>query len=417
MDARPKKIQTKQEFHAQEWREVLLGDVATIIVSNVDKKKRNGEQPVRLCNYTDVYNRDSIEPSQKFMEATATLAQIKKFGIHVGDVIITKDSETTNDIAMPTYVAETADDLVCGYHLAIVRHGKEIDGRFLKSYFELPRTRYYFGSRANGVTRFGLTIEGIKRAKLHLPPIAEQRKIAKILSTWDQAIETTNTLLATARNLKRSLMQSLLTGKRRFPEFKRQVWREVKLSDVATVDVDSLGSNTPDDFEFDYISISNVEFGRIVGPLERLTLGEAPTRARRKVKSGDLLVSTVRPNLLGFARVSDNYANCIASTGFAVVSPGSQCNSSYLFHYLFCHHIMSQFHALVVGSNYPAINSSDTKKLRLKLPPVKEQKQIGQVLDDWDAEINALIDDIEKLRTEKKALMQQLLTGKRRVTI
>ena len=76
-----------------------------------------------------------------------------------------------------------------------------------------------------------------------------------------------------------------------------------------------------------------------------------------------------------------------------------------------------QFHALVVGSNYPAINSTDVKRLRIKMPSVKEQRRIGDVLNTCDLEISELSDGIEQLRTEKKALMQQLLTGKRRVVL
>ena len=80
-------------------------------------------------------------------------------------------------------------------------------------------------------------------------------------------------------------------------------WREVRLSDVADVDRESLGSATDRSLEFDYISLANVEAGRIVGPLKRLRYSQAPTRARRVLRCGDILVSTVRPNLLGFARV------------------------------------------------------------------------------------------------------------------
>jgi len=203
------------EFEGQAWKEVRLGDVARVMVSNVDKKTKDGERPVRLCNYTDVYKRDTINPRQSFMEATATAAQIKRFGLKVGDVIITKDSETADDIAMPTYVAETADDLVCGYHLAIVRPGQETDGRFLKFFFELPHTRYYFGTRANGAIRFGLTIDGIEGAKLQLPPIDEQRRIAGVIADTEAEISRLVSDIEKLRVEKKALMQQLLTGKRR----------------------------------------------------------------------------------------------------------------------------------------------------------------------------------------------------------
>lgn len=164
---------------------------------------------------------------------------------------------------------------------------------------------------------------------VNLPPLPEQRKIAEILSAWDRGIELTEALLAAARTRKHGLMQILLTGKCRFSEFEGQAWREVRLGDVASVDRHSLGSKTAPDFTFDYISLSNVEPGRIVGPLKQVIFEKAPSRARRILELGDLLISTVRPNLLGFARVTEEYQNCIASTGFAVVTPKPEADASY----------------------------------------------------------------------------------------
>ena len=294
-----------------------------------------------------------------------------------------------------------------------------LDPRYAAYLFKTTRMIHNFWAYSYGLTndRLRLYPNDALKIPVSIPPLPEQRKIAEILSTWDRAIETAQALLATARRQKRALMQSLLTGKRRFPEFEGQEWKEVRLGDVAEVDASSLGSKTPDDHGFEYISLSNVQPGKIVGPLEKMVFRDAPSRARRKVKAGDLLVSTVRPNLSGFARISEQHSQCIASTGFAVVSPRPDADGSYLFHYLFSHHMAGQFHALVVGSNYPAINSTDVKRLRIKMPSVKEQRRIGDVLNTCDLEISELSDGIEQLRTEKKALMQQLLTGKRRVVL
>ena len=97
--------------------------------SNVDKKSEDGEKAVRLCNYVDVYKNDKITMSLDFMEATATEAQIERFALQVGDIVITKDSETPDDIGVPALITETAPDLVCGYHLAILRpNAEEITG-------------------------------------------------------------------------------------------------------------------------------------------------------------------------------------------------------------------------------------------------------------------------------------------------
>lgn len=198
-----------------EWVSTKLENVAQVIVSNVDKKSGDGEQPVRLCNYMDVYRADRIEADMPFMRATAATAQIRKFGLRVSDVLITKDSETPDDIAVPSYVASTAADLVCGYHLAIIRAKAETDGQFLKYYFEQPTTQHFFASRANGATRFGLTIGAIESAPITLPSLPEQRCIGEAIAVAELEIERLLPIAEAFRREKSALMQQLLTGKRR----------------------------------------------------------------------------------------------------------------------------------------------------------------------------------------------------------
>jgi len=197
------------------WSTLKLGDAAQVIVSNIDKKSDESEQPVRLCNYMDVYRADRIEADMPFMKATAAPSQIEKFNLHVGDVLITKDSETPDDIAVPSYVASTADDLVCGYHLAIIRPKKETDGQFLKYYFEHPYTQYFFASRANGATRFGLTIDAIESAPITMPSVGEQKRISDAIATAEREIHRLQPIAEKLRQEKSALMQQLLTGKRR----------------------------------------------------------------------------------------------------------------------------------------------------------------------------------------------------------
>ena len=192
-------------------------------------------------------------------------------------------------------------------------------------------------------------------------------------------------------------------------------WYEVRLGDIAEVDRSSLGPKIEPDFEFEYISLSNVEPGRITGPLEKFKFADAPSRARRIVKEGDILVSTVRPNLLGFTRVDSNHRQCIASTGFAVITSKKSFDGLYIFHFLFSCYMKAQLHALTVGSSYPAINSGDLKKLRIIVPPLPEQHKIAKILSTWDQAIEAVEKLIANSRVQKKTLMQQLFSGKVRL--
>ncbi|MGY0150899.1 restriction endonuclease subunit S [Edwardsiella tarda] len=256
----------------------------------------------------------------------------------------------------------------------------------------------------------------------NLPPLPEQRKIAKILSTWDKAIATTEKLIATSQQQKKALMQQLLTGKKRLldPETGKAFegeWDRHSLSDLVYVDKKSLGKNTPDDFEFKYISLSDVATGRIGANLEMHKLATAPSRARRVLQNGDILLSTVRPNLKGFAKISEKHADCIASTGFSVLTPKKRVSADYIYQYIFSSHVTGQIDSLVVGSNYPAINSSDVAGLKVYCPTYEEQQKIASVLTAADKEIELLQAKLAHLKEEKKALMQQLLTGKRRVKV
>lgn len=127
-----------------EWKDIPLNKMAEVIVSPVDKKTEPNEIPVELCNYTDVYYNHQITRNITFMKATATKSEVAKYTLRQGDVIITKDSETPGDIAIPALVSEDLKGVVCGYHLAIVRpHIDCLHGAFLNYLFSMQSTRYY----------------------------------------------------------------------------------------------------------------------------------------------------------------------------------------------------------------------------------------------------------------------------------
>ena len=200
----------------EQWRQTPLEEITDVIVSNVDKKSHLDEIPIRLCNYTDVYHNNYINNNFDFMQATATQSEIKKFRLKPNDVVITKDSESADDIAVPALIAEPLEEVICGYHLAILRpHTTQASGAFLCQIFSLPTVRYYFFTLANGATRFGLSISAIAKAKLNLPPLKEQTSIAAILSAADSELSQLEQKLAAYKEQKKGLMQQLLTGKKR----------------------------------------------------------------------------------------------------------------------------------------------------------------------------------------------------------
>ena len=165
------------------WEAKPLRSVADYIVSNVDKVVSEYETPIRLCSYTDVYHNEYITPDLNFMHATASKDEISKFGLSVNDVVITKDSEDWDDIGVPALVRETADDLVCGYHLALLRPRKQVmDGSFLFWCFQAKPIRLQLEFSARGITRFGLSRSEIGATRIPVPPRPQQRAIADYLN-------------------------------------------------------------------------------------------------------------------------------------------------------------------------------------------------------------------------------------------
>jgi restriction endonuclease S subunit len=172
------------------WTVQKLKHIARVRLSSVNKKSEEGETPVRLCNYVDVYNNDRIRAGMDFMQATATHEEIERFTIQKGDVIITKDSETWDDIAVPALVADDLEGVLCGYHLALIRPTPGgVEGAYLARAFRAAGVAEQFKLAANGVTRFGVGLDGIGSALFPVPPLHERRAIAAFLDERTRRID------------------------------------------------------------------------------------------------------------------------------------------------------------------------------------------------------------------------------------
>ena len=175
----------------EHWEVRRIRSITEMRVSNVDKHTKEEEIPVRLCNYTDVYKNEVIDQALEFMPATASPEEVEKFRLEEQDVLITKDSETWDDIGIPALVVEPSEDLICGYHLAILRPREEITGSFLNLALRTQGAKVQFNIQARGVTRYGLTHNSILSVQLPLPPHQEQQAIVDYLTEANEGINET----------------------------------------------------------------------------------------------------------------------------------------------------------------------------------------------------------------------------------
>ena len=169
-----------------------LGEIATVEISGVDKKIKDGEIPVKLCNFVDVYYNWAItsDLEQKFMEATARTNEIERFKLKRGQVALTKDSETRFDIGIATYIADDFDNVILGYHNALITPNPEkLSGKYLNALLHTDYARTYFANNASGSgQRYALSIDALNNFPVPLLPLAEQERIGDIFSSIDQKI-------------------------------------------------------------------------------------------------------------------------------------------------------------------------------------------------------------------------------------
>ena len=202
------------------WELKRLKELVSIQNSNVDKKSHDEEIAVRLCNYVNVYKNEFItsQLSQDFMWATADESEIKKFGIRKNDLLITKDSETADDIAIPALATETLDGVLCGYHLAQIRtNPKYLTGAYLLRLFQAKSYGHRFAIAAKGITRVGLGQAAIADALTPVPPLLEQQAIAAYLdkktAQLDRIIDTINSQIEKLKDLRKALINDVVIGK------------------------------------------------------------------------------------------------------------------------------------------------------------------------------------------------------------
>ena len=200
------------------WEVKNLKHFSNVMFSGVDKHSNEDEKTICLCNYVDVYKNEQISSDLDFMRATASFDEIKRFTLKKDDVLITKDSESWNDIAVPAYVPNDLDNILCGYHLALIRpNPNEVDGRFLFRALQAKPINYQFELEATGITRYGIDQYSVVSTIFPIPPLPEQRIIAAFLdretNKLDVLVVKTQSAIDRLREYRSALISAAVTGK------------------------------------------------------------------------------------------------------------------------------------------------------------------------------------------------------------
>ena len=419
------------------WRICRLKEVAMIQTSNVDKKTNGGELLVRLCNYVDVYYNDNITLDIDFMEATASQTEIEKFRVFLGDVIITKDSETWDDIAIPAYISEKLTDVLCGYHLSIIRPDKtKIDGKYLFWSFCSRGINDQFRVSATGITRYGISRKWIEGSLFLVPEIDEQKQIASYLdktcASIDASINTKRKQLEKLYELRKSIIhKAVIKGLDDSVEMKDsgvewigeipKNWKVARLKDVAHI---RYGLGQPPEKDEDGIPMiraTNIRAGRIVNNnLMKVDCQDLPIDRNPFLRKGEIVVVRSGAYTGDSAIIPSEYDGCIS--GYDMVVSTYKASSKFIAYGLLSYYILdAQILLLTLRAAQPHLNAKQLGSIMILLPDmIEEQNAIADYLDKKNEEISTIESNLEKqistLEQYCKSLIHECVTGKRRIT-
>ena len=424
------------------WRVTRLDAVADVLFSNVDKHTLDDEDPVRLCNYVDVYKNDRITSRIEFMEASADAREVRKFQIRRGDVLATKDSETADDIAIPSLVADELPGVLCGYHLAMIRPRLvEVEGAFLGWLHASKSFRAQYEAKAVGVTRFGLSQYAFRAARVPVPPLPEQQRIAAYLdascAVIDTAVAAKRRQLETLESLRKSIIQRAVTrGITEGVELEStgNVWMEqipigwklVCLKRIAEIQGGlTLGKQYEGPLiERPYLRVGNVQDGHF--DLEDVSVIELPADVAPGVelRPGDVLMTEGGDlDKLGRGHVwNGEIPGCLHQNHiFAVRCFLRKLKPMFLAYVTAAKYGRDYFEATgKKTTNLACTNATKVGQFPIPLPSLAEQETICAYLEKRLGEVKATVTGIQAqittLTAYRKSLIHEYVTGQRRIT-
>ncbi|MDT0511184.1 MULTISPECIES: restriction endonuclease subunit S [unclassified Halomonas] len=399
----------------ESWRKVQLEEVCDRITvghvgSMADKYVDDGIPFLRSQNITPF----KIDLGSVKYIGEEFNSKLKKSALRPGDVAVVRTGYPgTAAVIPPSLPISNCADLV------VITPSEDLDPWFLSCLFNSIWGKGAVAGNLVGVAQQHFNVSAAKNLTIYLLPLVTQRRIAAALSAYDDLIENNTRRIEILEEMARRLYEEWFVHFR-FPgnegvSFKEselgkipEGWRIQELGDVYQINPEAIKPKSAPD-EIHYIDIASVSPGQI-DKAETMQFANAPGRARRIVRSGDVLWSCVRPNRRSCAMVVEPRENTVASTGFAVLRARSVSK-----HYLYQHVRADQFVSYLVnratGAAYPAVKAADFKEAKIIVP----QRDILSDFDKAVAPMRSLIHRLDRknanLRAQRDLLLPKLVSG------
>lgn len=391
------------------WEEKTLEDITKEKISyGIVQAGPHIDDGVPYLKSSDVGGEISISSLQR--TAHDIHEKYKRSAVHPNDIVFSLRGNIGRTSIVPGNLPEA--NLTQG--TARISVNDKNDTKFVYYSLATSWTLNRINSLSKGSTFKEISLAELRKVKLLFPSLPEQQKIAKILTTWDKAIDATERLIDNSKQQKKALMQQLLTGKKRVLDDKGQrfegEWDWLRASEIFKPI--SKKNNSANE------ELLSVTQDRGVLPrsiLERrVVMPDGSTKGYKLVEKGNFIIS-----LRSFqGGLEYSYFRGLVSPAYTVLEPIVEINDEFYKHYYKSYDFIGHLAVAVIGiRDGKQISYTDFSFLRLPYPPLKEQQKIAAVLTNADKEVELLEQQLADLQQEKKALMQVLLTGKKRVQI
>jgi type I restriction enzyme S subunit len=391
----------------EEWRYRKLEEVCEFIADGTHFSPKSKGGPFRYVTSKNIRFGKMDLSACEYISAEDHAEIYKRCPVKFGDLLLTKDGANTGNAAINTL----REPFSLLSSVAVIRgNRREVLNDFLLQYILSPRGQFYLKNEMAGLAITRLTLVTIKNLRVPIPPLPEQRKIAVILGTWDEAIALTERRIEAARQRKKGLMQRLLTGRVRFPEFARKEWQEVQLGKVFTERKEQGYEDLP------LLSVTADEGIIYRDELDRRDTSSADKSNYLRVCEGNIAYNTMR---MWQGRSGVSQLEGIVSPAYTVCEPKSSVDSDfmgYLFQLPSVVYLFRRYSQGLVSDTWN-LKFKHFAEIRVRIPEVEEQRRIAAILQACDRESELLTKKRDALQHQKKGLMQRLLTGRVRVSV
>lgn len=383
------------------WVETTLGDVVKFCRNRIDPLALNPDEILRHWSIP------VLDETGGPRDESAREIGSHKFRVQKNAVVFSLLNPRIPRFALVV----GGDNVVCSTEFAVMQPGPKMHENFLFVLASSDVFHQRVNSLANGTTKSRERVKSsdLENVSILLPPFAEQNRIVDLLSAVDSYIDSLQQQVDSARSARNAVLHELLSAG-------GDDWTQTTLGDIAAINPEAANGLSLDD-EIVYVDLASVsaETG-ISTDLFRGAFGDAPGRARRVIRSQDVLVSTVRPYLKGFAQVPSFLDGEIASTGFAVLRANPQKTlPGFIWAIVgltgFVGHLMDR----ATGSSYPAVRPNDVASFAIELPPLEEQKRIVDLVSSMDEVIAASEQSVAEAKNLRSGLLSDLLSGEHEI--